>query len=650
MNLMYKLRLFVAVLFAAVVAVSCEETVTGGDNTAELIDGFTLVTSGSSVTNLSVDVTVDSDQVGNYVVALMLKSAFTDDYESDLTTAAAAASASLVADYNVDFSIVDQAYVFNGDASVNLATAWPLASGTAYIVLVYGVDALGAQTTNVAYKNVSTQYESTISDYTGTIFINEVDPNTDWIELYSIDREAISLDGFYFVNSAGDKTSLDGLSLPALGYVAVDSNVNANGDTVTLYDGDDKLVDDIDVPVIGVASSYGRKTDGSDTWVEFTSPSRGTANGMASYEGEAFTVAEHYNSESAVVFIVTPNQALASYNYAYITLAEEYFNSADYFGGDITAMADWCAAYYQYVGVDAAIADGKFIFNGADVINAANCWLVEKDKKYITAIFALDEDCNRVSEAVKYEATATGSLPEMSDSYSKWIGTWDFTCTASDGKSLTMDVVIEPNIVDWTYHVTGFDVSALRSVFPVTAYLLEGEDETTSEEFSYLAFSNENTLYYFDPEADGQAGRLYSGSLSTVIGEDRLSLVGGSYISIFGVMGEDGESATLEGYLGELTSGAAFQVEYQTALFESYAADEYGSVYSYYNDEAYGGSTSEKYPKSPYTATKTSSSTATSAPARAMSVDGVMPNLYRAAISKALNAPKSEKFIKYFSK
>ncbi len=646
---MYKLRLLVAVLFAAVVVVSCEEAATGsGDNTADLIDGFTLVTSGSSVTNLSVDVTVDSNEVGNYVVALMLKNTFTSDYESDLAAAAAGASTSLVADYNVDFAIVDDTYVFNGDATVNLATAWPLASGTSYIVLVYGVDALGAQTTNVAYKNVSTQYESTISDYTGTIFINEVDPNTDWIEIYSADRETVALDGFYFVNEAGEKTSLDGLSVGALGLLAVDSSINANGDTVILYDADDKLVDDVEVPVIGVTSSYGRKTDGADAWTEFTTPSRGTANGMASYEGEPFEVVEYYNTEDAIVFFVYPNSQLSSYNYAYITLAEEYFTSAEYYNSDINELADACSEYYQYINVDASTADGKFIFNGNDAVNAASCWYLEANVKYVTAIFAVNSDGVRVSDAVKYEATTSGTLPAATESYSKWIGSWDFTCTASDGKSLTMDVTIEPAILDWTYYVSGFDICAYRSYYPATAYLAEGTDETTGEAYSYLAFMCEETMYYFDPDYDGEAGRIYSGALSTVTGYDGIYVVGGSYISIFGTMGEDGDTAILEGYSGELTTGDYFQVEYNSLILESYEESTYGYLYTFYNDDAFGGSTSTKYPLSPYTATRTSS--VASAPAKVAAADGTVPNLYRAAISKALNAPKSEKIIKYFSK
>ncbi len=638
MNFKNTLRLMATTLIVAIATISCDDS--GADNNggtpAEKAEGFTLKTKGSSVDNLSVEVEVTNADVENYIVAMMTKSDFASDYDSDLVAAADGATTALVADEAIDFSVVDDEYVFSGDATVDLASAWELKAGTSYVVLVYGIDALGAQTTAVAWKNVSTQRESQYSEYVDYLFINELDPNQDWVELYNVDRESINLDGFYLMNEAGDRVELTGKVSP-MALVSFDCSVNGHGDVITLYDGDDKIVDDIELPSdLGTSSSYGRATDGAETWKEFTSPSRDGSNGMIDGSEAAFEVVKLYNTDEDIAFKVIPSAAVKDYNFIYITVSEEGFNdnSEEGFGGNINNLADYCASYYQMLMVDFESADNSYVYSGgyAAAINAAWMWKVEAGNNYVTAVFAVDENGNRVTKPVRYDAVASGSYSSTDEGYTQWLGDWDVTCLDTEGNPMTLDVSIMPHVEDYSYVVVGFDVSVLRADCYQVATRMQGEYSDTHEPYDMLAFNSESTIQYYQDEKIGMT-RVYYNAVCTAAEFPNGVFIGGDYPAFYGPMNENGTSATLMGYEGQYGTGKSFETQYMAPAAFAMEQPSGSNFYGYPNDAAYGGEKSTLSPTAPYNFAKAD---AASAPSK---VAASTPNIFKSTINKAMNAP-----------
>ena len=637
MNFKNTLRLMATTFLVALATTSCEEAVSDDDSKdpVDKVESFTLKTKGSSVNNLSVEVTVTNDDVENYVVAMMTKTNFVREYDSDLEAAAAGATDALIADKSIDCAVVDDQYVFSGDATVDLASVWDLNAGTSYVVLTYGVDGLGGLTTAVAWKNVSTQRESQYSEYVDYLFINEVDPNDDWVEIYNNDRESIELDGFYLKNKAGDRVELSG-KVSSSALVSFDCSVNGRGDSLTLYDGDDKIVDDVEIPSdLGVSSSYGRTSDGAEEWKEFTTPSRDGANGMVGGGDEAYTVTKLYSTEEAIAFEVTPSESVKEYNFTYITVPEELFNAngEEGFSGDINILADYCAAYFQSLMVDFTSPDGSYIYSGeaSAAINAAFMWIVEPNTDYVTAVFAVDKEGNRVTVPVRYDSTSTGSYESTEKAYSQWLGNWTVDCLDTEGNPLTMDVSIAPLVEDYSYVVKGFEVSALRSECVQIANRMQGTYSDTGEAFDMLSFNSESTIQYGEDPELGMV-RIYYSAFCAAAEYPAGIFISGNYPAIYGPMNEDGKSATLVGYEGQYGSGKDFNVLCMAPAVFAMEQPNGNNFYGYNNDDEYGGADSQITPSAPFTFTK---SDASSAPRKSYST----PNIYRSAMNKALNAP-----------
>ena len=131
------------------------------------------------------------------------------------------------------------------------------------------------------------------SGNTVQLFINEINSagSPDWIEIYNPNNHNIDLEGF----SIGDleKTYIipSELEIPANGFfvflcddLATEEHTNfklsANGESVTLRDKDDKIIDQVSFPALNDGESYGRKTDGGIDFMVFKSPTQGTSNSV----------------------------------------------------------------------------------------------------------------------------------------------------------------------------------------------------------------------------------------------------------------------------------------------------------------------------------------------------------------------------------
>ncbi len=652
MNLTHKLRFFVAALFAMTFALACStddadtdtEGETGGETggTTEFVsDAFTLTLSGNDVDYLALKVVVSDEYgSGNYVVGVITSSDFEGTYGSSLTAAADAVTAELSS--SVDFAAADSKYVFSTSQTVDVASAWDLLGGETYVVLVYGVDINGTQTTGVAYKTVTMSRDSLYStDYCGIVYINEVDPNNNIIELYSSATFNVPCTNFVITNKAEESTTFS-CEITAGGYYLLENfSVNPMGDSLVLYDGDGLIVDEVEISSVANGSTYGRETDGASTWKEFTSDNTtlGSGNGKIATTGAAFTVDLLYTTTDQIALAVTPSADVESYYYTYGYCAKSTFSS--YYGNSYDALvADFAEYFYYDKEADLALYNGMIIFGGSDaegteIISLKDYWALDANTEYIVAVAAIDEVGNVITDAVYVEATTSGTYTSTDASYNQWLGTWTFTSTSSyNGSPVSFDVTISQQVADYSYYIVGWELSKYRS-----------------QGYGYRAYYNASTSGFYTmygefmsyvSENDGWpvTGYIFGGCLSYIdaaVYAGTPYIITGSYPSFGVAMNSDG-TATATGYTWGTSIGYDFTPIHQMLFITDYAGENF---YNFYYDDAYAD---ENEPVGPYTMVKSSSSAPAAAPAAsAASVSGKTPRLMNDVINNAVNQKISYK-------
>ncbi|MCP3930121.1 MAG: T9SS type A sorting domain-containing protein [Bacteroidetes bacterium] len=150
---------------------------------------------------------------------------------------------------------------------------------------------------------------------TGQVVINELmaanastieDPdfgnNADWIELFNPSPQSVDLSGFYLSDDLNDnfKWALpDGITIASQGYLLVwtDGNetglhsnfkLSKSGEKIGLFDASGELLDSIIFTEQTTDVSFGRITDGADTYAFFQIPTPGAANGGSAFAGTVF--------------------------------------------------------------------------------------------------------------------------------------------------------------------------------------------------------------------------------------------------------------------------------------------------------------------------------------------------------------------------
>ncbi len=160
MRIKFYIYLLFATLFTGLSFVSCNKDNEEVDNVETVIPAnpFTLSLSGSSIDELTLDVAINSGvTISNYVVGLASTQELATIGSDSLSVASYVTKALIAKD--VDFSEVDNSYVFSGAATVDLAAAWELEYSTEYVVAAFGVDKAGALTTGVNYTTLTTDDE-----------------------------------------------------------------------------------------------------------------------------------------------------------------------------------------------------------------------------------------------------------------------------------------------------------------------------------------------------------------------------------------------------------------------------------------------------------------------------------------------------------
>ncbi|MFI3285236.1 MAG: hypothetical protein R3Y08_01150 [Rikenellaceae bacterium] len=609
MNLSYKFRFFVAAICAMFFSVACESTDPNEDSPVVLTDAFTLTLSGNDVDYLALKVTVSEESpVVNYVVGVVTESDFNDVYSGDLSAAAAGVVADLSS--SVDFAAADNKYVFSTSQTVDVASAWPLVGGETYMVLVFGVDAKGNQTSNVAYKSVVMSRDSLYSDdYEGVVFINEVDPNNNIIEIYSAAKFTVPCDDFVVENEDGETVKFSA-DIASSGFYLVEGlKVNPMGDSLILYDGDGLIVDEVEIVSVSTGSTYGRASDGADSWVEFESGNTtlGAANGKISVSGEAFTVQEYYTTDSQIVLYVTPNADIEDYYFAYGYCTKEEFDT--YFAnGD--ELVEYYLEYYRSIDVnfethnDVVLFGGPY-YEGGELLSVIT---EEANTEFVIAVAAIDADGHAVTSAVTTTATSTGEYPETAPEYSQWLGTWTVKSTGSyNGANVpvSFDVTISEDIANYSYFVTGWELSVMRDNGVGHLAYLSGDGQFYIEGEPFITYLSEEDSGVFN-------GYVYNGTICSVEGYGTdYYIVGGAYPALISTMNSDSTSAEVAAYSGELSNNLGFQVLHKMLVFTDMANE---TLYTYSYSDAYSD---ENEPVGPYSMTLKSSTAPASAPAKA---------------------------------
>ncbi len=128
------------------------------------------------------------------------------------------------------------------------------------------------------------QKEETVES---AIVINEVystgDP--DWVEIYNQTDEDVNMKGYKISDGYEPKYTIEGDQIvPANGFLVlpIDKEImgfslSSNGESFSIWNSSDELLDQIDFPALETGISYGRETDGADNWIKMV-PSPGKPN------------------------------------------------------------------------------------------------------------------------------------------------------------------------------------------------------------------------------------------------------------------------------------------------------------------------------------------------------------------------------------
>jgi hypothetical protein len=114
----------------------------------------------------------------------------------------------------------------------------------------------------------------------------------DWIELYNSNNDSVNLSGFSITDDPLDTTKWvfpEGTKIVPGGYLVIWADglnqgmhasfkLSSAGESIYLFDSTKTFVDGLNFSLQQADVSFGRETDGSSQWVEFTSPTPGTPN------------------------------------------------------------------------------------------------------------------------------------------------------------------------------------------------------------------------------------------------------------------------------------------------------------------------------------------------------------------------------------
>ncbi|MCD8274545.1 MAG: hypothetical protein LUC96_06120, partial [Alistipes sp.] len=238
----------------------------------------------------------------------------------------------------------------------------------------------------------------------------------------------------------------------------------------------------------------------------------------------------------------------------------------------------------------------------------------------------------------KHVAATTEGGGEASDAYKAWLGTWTVTSTSSvyTKKPLTFDVVFKQKVANVSYSVEGWTASIFR-------------DQPDESPYFPVATFNDGGFYFANGQTFGKfnLGEYGTGTLTyccffTLAGKNYYSSQtefsdGTPFVSLYGTMNSDKQSAVVKGAEVEYSDGDAI-MEYADFI---YVLDSGQGAMGILPGEGFKYSTSAgEYtdsPIGPYTMVKKGSVTsALSAPSKSAVDMNAMP--YAGKLSSVLSS------------
>jgi hypothetical protein len=151
-------------------------------------------------------------------------------------------------------------------------------------------------------ENVFTDYTglviNEIMGYNKTTHCDEYNEYEDWIELYNTTDTPIDIGGLFITDSLQDPECFrmssvcpDSTTVEAGGYILLWADkseeqgilhlgfkISKTGEAIGIFDPGGNLIDSVSYPFISPNTSFGRMTDGADTWAIFRDPTPLSAN------------------------------------------------------------------------------------------------------------------------------------------------------------------------------------------------------------------------------------------------------------------------------------------------------------------------------------------------------------------------------------
>ncbi len=136
--------------------------------------------------------------------------------------------------------------------------------------------------------------------------------NLDWIEVYNSTPNPIDISGYKIYDNGGlggtkpKKEFPAGTTLPALGFYVIITDTNTSstvvdgfglgsgGDKVWLEDLTGTIIDSMEIPALGIDTSWARVPDGSPLYVKLSPVTRGATNGTTTSVGDEPTLATSF--------------------------------------------------------------------------------------------------------------------------------------------------------------------------------------------------------------------------------------------------------------------------------------------------------------------------------------------------------------------
>lgn len=139
-------------------------------------------------------------------------------------------------------------------------------------------------------------FSPTINKTVKTIFLNEIHPQDQWIELYSTRAENTNLSGWTLTSNQGNTTLTQEITAQwtlLLNTTQVNITLNQSNDTITLKNHQTQIIDNITLENIANETSLGRSIDGAGVWISYNSST--VTPGLSNYQTKTFQLQIGYN-------------------------------------------------------------------------------------------------------------------------------------------------------------------------------------------------------------------------------------------------------------------------------------------------------------------------------------------------------------------